>query len=116
MNKFNESVRDFRRYLCSDPVPIDFKDVQKELDEMIDLKNKADPKPTSSSAPSSSAGPASSTRPTSATANTGTKSSREPSKFNANFNPFNRPEGPVDDGSRPNSARSTGDWEGKPKV
>jgi tetratricopeptide (TPR) repeat protein len=40
LNKFNDSVRDYRRYLCFDPIPSDFKDIQKELDEMIDLKAK----------------------------------------------------------------------------
>lgn len=40
MNKFNDAVRDYRRYLCFDPIPNDFKDIQKELDEMIDLKAK----------------------------------------------------------------------------
>ena len=40
MNKFNDSVRDYRRYLSFDPIPNDFKDIQKELDEMIDLKAK----------------------------------------------------------------------------
>ena len=38
MSKFNESVRDYRRYLCFDPIPPDFKDIQKELEEMIDQK------------------------------------------------------------------------------
>jgi hypothetical protein len=111
MNKHNESLRDFRRYLCSDPVPSDFKEVQKELDEMIDMKSKAETKPAA--APSSSSG--STARPTSATGNPNLRSSRD-SKFNSNFNPFNRPDGPADDSSRPNSARSTSDWEQKGKV
>ena len=35
MNKQSESIKDYRRYLCSDPVPGDFKEVQLELDDMI---------------------------------------------------------------------------------
>jgi tetratricopeptide (TPR) repeat protein len=38
MDKYNESVRDYRRYLCSDPVPSDFAGIQKELDGMLDEK------------------------------------------------------------------------------
>jgi tetratricopeptide (TPR) repeat protein len=38
MDKYHESVRDFRRYLCSDPVPSDFAEVQKELDGMLEEK------------------------------------------------------------------------------
>eukprot|EP01039_Chlorochromonas_danica_P002157 gene2157-2355_t len=35
INKLQDSIRDYRRYLCSDPVPSDFKEVQQELDEFI---------------------------------------------------------------------------------
>jgi tetratricopeptide (TPR) repeat protein len=38
MDKYTESVRDYRRYLCSDPVPVDFTEVQKELDAMMEEK------------------------------------------------------------------------------
>lgn len=39
MNKYHDSVRDYRRYLCADPVPSDFKDIQRELEELIEAKN-----------------------------------------------------------------------------
>lgn len=49
MNKQNESVRDYRRYLNSDPIPSDFKDVQKELSEMLEAKTEEPKKHQSSS-------------------------------------------------------------------
>ncbi len=35
-NKYNESVRDYRRYLCSDPPPPDLLEVKTELDDMTE--------------------------------------------------------------------------------
>jgi hypothetical protein len=37
MKKFNESVRDYRRYLCSDPLPADSAQVQGELDDYLEI-------------------------------------------------------------------------------
>lgn len=62
MNKYNESVRDYRRYLVGDPLPSDFNEVQQELEEMIEGKQK-EGRPTfhgnasNTSRPSSSADP-----------------------------------------------------------
>lgn len=35
LNKVNDSIRDYRRYLCTDPVPSDFNEAQAELDELV---------------------------------------------------------------------------------
>jgi hypothetical protein len=37
MKKFNDSVRDYRRYLCSDPLPVDSAQVQSELDDYLEI-------------------------------------------------------------------------------
>lgn len=44
INKLQDSIRDYRRYLCSDPVPSDFKEVQQELDDFIAAGTTSKPK------------------------------------------------------------------------
>jgi tetratricopeptide (TPR) repeat protein len=83
MNKFNDSVRDYRRYLCFDPIPGDFKEIQKELDEMIDNKAKEEKDYTSSSKQPSSSSSASNNRPQSG------KKSSSSSRTNPNSNTTN---------------------------
>jgi tetratricopeptide (TPR) repeat protein len=104
MNKFNDSVRDYRRYLCFDPIPGDFKEIQKELDEMIDNKAKEEKgytssqKQSSSSAnanrpqsgkKSSSSSSSSRTNPNNSSSNTRTSNSRTTrDAFGNDFDPF----------------------------
>lgn len=38
MSKYQEAVRDYRRYLCSDPPPPDISSVQEELDTWVDMR------------------------------------------------------------------------------
>jgi tetratricopeptide (TPR) repeat protein len=103
MNKFNDSVRDYRRYLCFDPIPGDFKEIQKELDEMIDNKAKEEKDYTSSTKQPASSSSASNNRPQSGkkgssssrtnpnsnTTNTRTSNSRSTKdSFGNDFDPF----------------------------
>lgn len=57
LGRFKESVRDYRRYLISDPKPLDSFTVQTELDEMVEAKKdevkQGDTSPRFGSRPSS---------------------------------------------------------------
>ena len=99
MNKVHESIRDYRRYLCSDPVPGDFKEVQRELDELNESKQQQQSQSQSNANTSS----ASSARPASGRANTTKENMRY---TNNTFNPFGQGEGSGEASSnRPSSAK-----------
>lgn len=106
MNKIHECTRDYRRYLCSDPMPSDFQEVQKELDEVTASQQQQQP---SSSTGSNTA---SSGRPTSST---GSRQPSGSSRYNQQtFNPFTQPfESSGGDGGGASSSRPSS---GKPNA
>jgi hypothetical protein len=95
MNKFAESTRDYRRYLCTDPVPSDFPDIQKELDEMNELKMDYEfQQQQSKTAASSSTSRPTSAKPTASSSGSNTTSgntnnaSSSSSRYSNTFNGF----------------------------
>jgi hypothetical protein len=95
LNKVAESTRDFRRYLSTDPIPADFKEVQGELDDLIESKIKAEQ------------GRQPHSRPGSATANgNNNRNAKENVRFANGYTPFSNATFAEEFANRPNSARN----------